>query len=125
MKKKCEICGEMKPQEDFSKSYKHRCKECVAQQTRENRQLEKKHIGSTHKSQELGVDVVGKRSERLMVATAAMQGVLSNNTLLLQVSNVNPDANGDRNIPKNIVRFSLSLADALLAEIDKKGGSDD
>lgn len=29
-KKKCEICGEMVPQCDMSKSYKHRCKKCVA-----------------------------------------------------------------------------------------------
>lgn len=32
--KKCEICGEIKSASEFSKSYKHRCKECVAEQTR-------------------------------------------------------------------------------------------
>lgn len=32
--KKCEICGKIKSVNEFSKSYKHRCKECVAEQTR-------------------------------------------------------------------------------------------
>lgn len=40
-KKKCEICGEMVPQCDMSKSYKHRCKKCVADMTRANRHAEK------------------------------------------------------------------------------------
>lgn len=37
-KRKCEICGEMKPQNEFSKSYKHRCKSCVAAAARNERQ---------------------------------------------------------------------------------------
>lgn len=41
MKKVCEICGKEKPLSEFSKSYKNRCKECVAEMTRENRRLEK------------------------------------------------------------------------------------
>lgn len=32
--KNCEVCGEMKPLDDFSKSYPNRCKKCVAEQTR-------------------------------------------------------------------------------------------
>ena len=40
-KKKCEICGEMVPQCNMSKSYKHRCKKCVADMTRANRHAEK------------------------------------------------------------------------------------
>lgn len=40
-KKKCEICGEMVPQSDMSKSYKHRCKKCVADMIRANRHAEK------------------------------------------------------------------------------------
>lgn len=35
--KKCEVCGRLLPETDFSKSYKHRCKDCVAKQTREKR----------------------------------------------------------------------------------------
>lgn len=40
-KNKCEICGEMVPQCNMSKSYKHRCKKCVADMTRANRHAEK------------------------------------------------------------------------------------
>lgn len=39
--KKCEICGEIKPIEEFSKSYRNRCKQCVAEQTRSMRALNK------------------------------------------------------------------------------------
>lgn len=35
--KKCESCGRTLPASDFSKSYRNRCKECVAQLTREKR----------------------------------------------------------------------------------------
>lgn len=35
--KKCEICGRELPISEFSKSYKNRCRECVAKQTREKR----------------------------------------------------------------------------------------
>jgi len=35
--KKCEICGRELPVSDFSKSYKNRCRECVARLTREKR----------------------------------------------------------------------------------------
>lgn len=41
-KAKCEICGEMVSQSAMSKSYRHRCKKCVADMTRENRHAEKK-----------------------------------------------------------------------------------
>lgn len=35
--KKCEICGRELPISEFSKSYKHRCKDCVAKMTKEKR----------------------------------------------------------------------------------------
>lgn len=37
--KKCEICGEEKSQSEFSKSYRNRCRTCVAKLTRDKRQL--------------------------------------------------------------------------------------
>lgn len=36
--KLCEICGEEKPLSEFSKSYRNRCRACVAEQTRDKRQ---------------------------------------------------------------------------------------
>lgn len=41
-KKKCEICGQMLPQEDFSKSYKNRCRVCVAEMARDRRYAARK-----------------------------------------------------------------------------------
>lgn len=35
--KKCEVCGEIKPIQDFSKAYKNRCKACVAAEARMHR----------------------------------------------------------------------------------------
>lgn len=35
--KKCEICGQELPNSEFSKSYRNRCKACVAEQVREQR----------------------------------------------------------------------------------------
>lgn len=40
-KQQCEICGQMKTPQEMSKSYKHRCKECVARLTRIDRQAAK------------------------------------------------------------------------------------
>lgn len=37
MLKHCEICGRDLPESEFSKSYKNRCKKCVAELTRNNR----------------------------------------------------------------------------------------
>lgn len=35
--KKCEICGKELHESDFSKSYKNRCKKCVAEMTKAKR----------------------------------------------------------------------------------------
>ena len=39
--KKCTVCGKVKYESEFSKSYPHRCKECVAKHTKEVRQSAK------------------------------------------------------------------------------------
>lgn len=44
--KKCEICGENKPQSEFSKSYRNRCRACVVEQTRKTRYLNGHHVTS-------------------------------------------------------------------------------
>jgi hypothetical protein len=35
--KKCEVCGKELPESEFSKSYKKRCKKCVAEMTKAKR----------------------------------------------------------------------------------------
>nr|DAK32168.1 MAG TPA: restriction endonuclease [Caudoviricetes sp.] len=48
----CEVCGEEKHISDFSKSYKHRCKKCVARQTKEQRS-QKKNLACKDNKQEI------------------------------------------------------------------------
>lgn len=48
----CEVCGEEKHISDFSKSYKHRCKKCVARQTKEQRS-QKKNLACKEDKQEI------------------------------------------------------------------------
>lgn len=42
--KKCEVCGARKPLSDFSKSYKNRCKACVAAEVRMHRTSEAEEL---------------------------------------------------------------------------------
>lgn len=49
-KVKCEICGKYVPQSDMSKSYRHRCKKCVAELTRQNRHDAKMRLAATKES---------------------------------------------------------------------------
>jgi hypothetical protein len=39
--KKCEVCGAIKAEEEFSKSYKNRCKPCVSAMAKAKRDLPK------------------------------------------------------------------------------------
>lgn len=43
--KVCQICGQEKPAEAFSKSYPNRCRDCVAEQARKRRKLKPKLNG--------------------------------------------------------------------------------
>ena len=65
-----------------------------------------------------------RRAERLKVATAAMQGILSNDQLLMQACDAARE-NGINDIPTSVALMAMAVADALLAKVDVKGGSDD
>ena len=81
MNKKCEICGQEKPQQEFSKAYKHRCKACVAEAARNERKmykdLEKECMQALHSQHRLS-QTTYTPNPRYVIATAAMQGLLSN-----------------------------------------------
>lgn len=51
----CEVCHEKKTASEMSLSYKHRCKECVAKQTREKR--------ATTKGEQTSIDWEQRRYE--------------------------------------------------------------
>lgn len=122
-KQQCEICGQMKTPQEMSKSYKHRCKECVARLTRIDRQAAKQRAENL-KQQLEGTGYAlsspeDRRKERILIASFAMQGMIANDRFY--------DALLDKgNHAKALAVTSLKFADALLAEVDKeKGGSDD
>ena len=59
--KKCEICGKSKPIADFSKSYKNRCKACVAAEARMHRESARDEENRIKPRLKEGVHKVGSR----------------------------------------------------------------
>lgn len=110
MNKVCEICGKEKPLSEFSKSYKNRCKECVAEMTRENRRAEKEFKEIRQIKKELGWDKddIDWQQVRIQAAISAMQGMYSNKEF--------DTLSFDR-----IAQKAVNQADALIAELKKKG----
>lgn len=82
--KKCEICGKIKYIGEFSKSYRNRCKQCVAEQTRSIRALNKSAksvgLGFTHE-----VDTIDKQFAIEVINTSV--NILTNE-ILSMFSNV-------------------------------------
>lgn len=117
----------MKTQQEMSKSYKHRCKECVARLTRIDRLAAKQRAENISQQLEgTGYTLMPPavlRDERIKIATAAMQGILSNDQLLMQACDAGREE-GIHDIPTSVVRFATAMADALINEIDKEGNHD-
>lgn len=59
--KKCEVCGEKKPIQDFSKAYKNRCKACVAAEARMHRASQEAATERIRPRLKDGVHRVGSR----------------------------------------------------------------
>lgn len=121
MKKVCEICGKEKPLSEFSKSYKNRCKECVAEMTRENRRAEKefKEIRQIRKELDLDKDNIDWKQRRYEIAKEAMTAIMSNAEFYEQVLEVNAEK-GQRQIQVSISEAAVIFADALIDELKKK-----
>ena len=121
-KQQCEICGQMKEQHEMAKSYKHRCKECVARLTRIDRLAAKQRAENISQQLEgTGYTLMPPavlRDERIKIATAVLQGrfsVLSTQYL-------------DREMLRSYVVEALQVADILLDAVDnteRKGGHAD
>ena len=102
-KKKCEICGQMKPQNEFSKSYKRRCKACVAEAARNDRKRFKElENACTEALNGGGAQIpvgagansalpLSGNSTLLNMATVFMQGMLSNPNIC-NLHNMNAEA---------------------------------
>lgn len=99
--KKCEVCGQTLPLSAFSKSYKGRCKECVAKQTREKRN----GIIATDKPKQIDWE-----QRRYEIAKAAMVGQLASPV----VEGIDPNPS----MP-DVCKWSVMFADALINELKK------
>lgn len=137
--KKCEVCGQTKHISEFSKSYRNRCKACVAEHTREVRAAEKltaqiKHTGETVEVEPSGMMQIscgsfitkdGRRipvtalefekqidweQRRYEIAKEAVRGVALNADCFTRIE------------IETTVNNALELADLLIAEL-KKGGA--
>lgn len=105
--KKCEICGEIKPIDAFSKSYKNRCKDCVAKMTRLARKEEAiKQMEVINDNLERAVDEYW-RQVRVKAAISAMQAMYSNREF-------------DNLSFERIAQKAANQADALIEELKKE-----
>lgn len=99
--KTCDVCGQTLPLSAFSKSYKGRCKECVAKLTREKRN------GIIAMDKPKYIDWEQRRYE---IATAAMVGQLASPV----VEGIDPNPS----MP-DVCKWSVMFADALIKELQK------
>ena len=99
--KTCEICGQTLPLSAFSKSYKGRCKECVAKLTREKRN----GIIATDKPKQIDWE-----QRRYKIAKAAMVGQLA--SPVIEGIDPNPSM-------QDVCIWSVKFADALINELKK------
>lgn len=99
--KTCEVCGRNLPLSAFSKSYKGRCKECVAKQTREKRNS----IIATDKPKQIDWE-----QRRYEIAKAAMVGQLASPV----VEGIDPNPS-----MQDVCIWSVKFADALINELKK------
>lgn len=99
--KRCEICGRTLPLSAFSKSYKGRCKKCVARLTKEKRN----GIIATDKPKQIDWE-----QRRYEIAKAAMVGRLASPV----VEGIDPNPS-----MQDVCIWSVKFADALINELKK------
>ena len=109
--KKCEICGKEKPENEFSKAYKHRCKQCVAEQEKQKRHAKKSN-------ERKAVDKLLERNESSLynnewVQKAAEDGYKN---FLKAANNANP--NVAKHIEHNNFWFELLYYSAFEAALN-------
>lgn len=111
MKKVCEICGKEKPLSEFSKSYKNRCKDCVAEITRENRRAEKefKEIHKIKQDMKADKDNVDWEQRRFELAKEYSK-------IFINLQHEQGRIDCGCYIP-NVVDWSVEIADAMIKKL--------
>jgi len=117
--KRCEVCGQFKPVEDFSKSYKNRCKKCVASMSRMRRDsCSEKKAEEYRKIMETPDPIADNflidwEQRRYELSKAAMQGMISNWV------EERTDKSYANNI-SNLCKMSIDIADTMIQELKSK-----
>lgn len=104
--KKCVQCGQEKPVEDFSKSYRNLCKACVAENVRAKRRnlFGEGFVSTRTILHEEPTQFIPH--PRLTIATAALQGLLASGK------------DGSNSI-LHIVTRAIAYADTMMNELKK------
>lgn len=118
--KKCDTCGRTKTEEEFSKSYRNRCKECVARFMRESRAAAKAaEETNTLIIPELPGTILDDKpnweERRYEIAKDMMAAFLSNSCSNVYAGDIERKAHD-----------AVEYADALIAELrksEKKGAN--
>ena len=119
-KKKCEICGQMKPQNEFSKSYKRRCKACVAEAARNDRkrfkELEREAtealINRNPITPVMEAPTTYLPNPRYIIATHALQGVLASDVIMSHLF-----AKPAGGLYERIAAETIHITDALMEKL--------
>ncbi|MBD5204988.1 MAG: hypothetical protein HDS84_01225 [Bacteroidales bacterium] len=121
-KKKCEICGQMKPLGDFSKSYKHRCKACVAEAARsyrKNQKVNEHHLGEALNKAPIvplqEVRATDHTNSRYVIATHALQGILACGPIMSHLM-----AKSGSKLYERVAAEALHFTDALMEKLEDK-----
>ena len=111
--KRCEICGEVKPLSEFSKSYKNRCKKCVAEETRSKRH------GNIHE-RTLVVPTINWEQRRYEIAKDILPFIAtSTKEILWQGRGLGEEVN-DITVQDYCAKHAIFYADALIEELKRK-----
>lgn len=109
--KKCETCGKMKTKSEMLKSYKHRCKACVAEMVRSKRadlqnSCSKKCIDWEQRRYEIAKDILP------FIATSTKE-------ILWQGRGLGEEVN-DITVQDYCAKHAIFYADALIEELKKQ-----
>lgn len=110
--KRCEVCGKVKPEEEFSKSYKGRCKACVSAMAKYKRNLgkEAQRMKTLYETPNPEIDAeiekllnpIDWEQRRFELAKDAMKGRLA------------IDDNWDK---ESLCRWCIAIADEMIKQL--------
>ncbi len=108
--KTCEVCGQTLPLSAFSKSYKGRCKECVAKLTKEKR----KGIIAMDKPK-----YIDWEQRRYEIAKAMLPAIYMDDGNAQRADHSKSINGFEYKTPQGCAKEAVRLADALIEELQK------